>query len=246
MLDRDGARGHPHDDAPDDPSGARQPSTPEPEAALFDVPEGARRPRHRVVLLTGPSGSGKSSMVRRLGVPSVPLDDFYLDIDTPGLPQRYGSVDWDSPLTWDRAGAVATLVELCRDGEAVLPLYDIPTSRRTGETRLVLEHAPIVVAEGIFASEIVEDLRGHGILADAICLVQPRLTTFWFRLLRDFAEARKPAGTLVRRGTALMRSEPAMVRRWVAAGCRPLSPASASHRIRALVEGGVRKDGSHG
>lgn len=189
----------------------------------------------RIVLLAGASGSGKSSLVRRLGVPSVALDDFYRDIDHPQMPQRFGSVDWDDPLSWDHDGALAALLTLCRDGETELPVYDIPTSRRTGRTRLVLEDEPVVVAEGIFAAELVADLRREEVLADAICLVQPRLTTFWYRLLRDLGEGRKPPLTLIRRGTALMREEPALVRRWIALGCRPLSPAAAEQVIGSLL-----------
>lgn len=205
------------------------------DPALFPVPEGSRRLTRRVVLLTGPSGSGKSSLTRRLGLPVVPLDDFYCDIDRPGMPQRYGSVDWDSPRTWDHAGAREALLALCREGASDLPIYDIPSSRRTGMTHLVLDAEPIIVAEGIFAAELVADLRAEDVLADAICLVRPRTTTFWFRLLRDFAESRKPPVTLVRRGTSLFRAEPGLVRGWVSKGCRPSGVADAERDIRALA-----------
>ncbi len=203
---------------------------------LFEIPAGSRRVAHRVVLLAGASGSGKSSLARRVGVPTVALDDFYRDIDHPGMPQRFGSVDWDSPASWDHAGALAALVALCRDGDAELPVYDIPTSRRTGSTRLVLEDQPVLVAEGIFAAELVADLRREDVLADAICLVRPRVASFWYRLLRDFGEGRKPPATLIRRGTALMRAEPELIRGWTAKGCRPLHPDQAEQVLRELTE----------
>ena len=208
---------------------------PAPEPTLFDLPPGARRPRARVVLLTGPSGSGKTSLTQRLGLPVVQLDDFYLDIDHPNLPQRYGSVDWDSPETWDGKGALAALHELVTEGRADVPVYDIPTSRRTGIRRLDIGDSPIVLAEGIFAAHLVDVCRAEGLLADAICLSRPRLVTFWFRFLRDVAEARKPLGTLLRRGTSLLRAEPAMIERWVALGCRETSPAQAEKDIRNLL-----------
>ncbi len=202
---------------------------------LFDLPEGARRPARRVVLLTGPSGSGKTALTRRLGLPVVNLDDFYRDVDHPGMPTRYGIVDWDAPASWDHDAALTALREVARTGRAEVPVYDIPTSRRTGTTVLEIGDAPLVVAEGIFAAELVAACRAEDILADAICLVQPRLVTFWFRFLRDVAESRKPLPTLLRRGWGLLRAEPALVRRWVALGCRTASPAQAERDVRALL-----------
>lgn len=202
------------------------------DLTLFDVPAGAREPRTRIVLLTGPSGSGKSSLTRRLGLPVVELDDFYRDIDHPGLPRAFGGVDWDDPASWDAAAALDALDEIARTGRTELPLYDIPTSRRTGTHILDVGDAPLVVAEGIFASELVDSCRAEGILADAICLARPRLMTFWFRLLRDVAESRKPLTTLLRRGVALYRAEPLLIRRWTEAGCRPLGRTRAEVVLR--------------
>ena len=195
-------------------------------------------PPARVVLLCGPSGSGKTSLVRRLGLPSLALDDFYRDADDPGappMPHRFGIVDWDDPASWDAAGALACLAALCAEGAADVPVYDIPTSRRTGTARLDLAGAPLVLAEGIFAAQLVPACAGAGLLADAVCLRLSPWTTFWRRLLRDLAEMRKPPWVLLRRGWALRRAEPELVARWTALGCRPLAPRDAERAVRALV-----------
>jgi uridine kinase len=194
-------------------------------------------PSARVVLLCGPSGVGKSSLVRRLGLPALALDDYYRDGDDPGeppLPHRFGIVDWDDPASWDAAAALEGLRALCTTGAADVPAYDIPSNRRTGTARLDLGGAPLVVAEGIFAAHLVAPCRQAGLLADAVCLVLPPWRTFARRLLRDLAEARKPPATLVRRGLALLRTEPALVARWTALGCRPLPPAEAERAVLAL------------
>lgn len=205
--------------------------------ALFDLPEDARVPLRRVILLAGASGSGKSSIAQRLGVPVVRLDDFYLDHDHPGLPHRHGIVDWDSPVTWDADAAVGALVSACRTDRLELPTYDIPTSRRTGHETIDVTGAPAIVAEGIFAGEIVDALADQGVLAGAYYLQQSRYTTAFRRFARDVGEARKPIPALVRRGTSLMFSEPAMVRRWQSCGLAALPTATAETQLRALAVG---------
>ena len=45
----------------------------------------------RVILLAGPSGSGKSSLAARAGLPVLALDDFYKDGDDPSLPLLPGA-----------------------------------------------------------------------------------------------------------------------------------------------------------
>lgn len=194
----------------------------------------------RVVLLAGPSGSGKTSLTRRSGLPTLALDDFYRDADSdvgpaghgPPLPRRFGIVDWDDPASWDAAGAMAAIITLCRDGAADVPVYDIPTSRRTGEARLDLAGRRLVVAEGIFAAELVPAARESGVLADAICLIVHPAVTFVRRLLRDLGEARKPPLTLLRRGVALARAERGLVEHWTALGCRPCTPPEAETALR--------------
>jgi uridine kinase len=192
--------------------------------------------RAQVVVVAGPSGSGKSALCRRLGLPFVNLDDFYKDGDDPTLPRlRSGRVDWDHPASWLREDAVACVETLCRDGEADVPVYDIAHDGRHGHRRLALGGAPVFVAEGIFAQEIVAECAERGLLADAICLRHHRLVTFWRRLRRDLREHRKPPLVLLRRGVALMRAEPDVVAHAAALGCTPVTPQQAFARVRRLL-----------
>jgi uridine kinase len=189
----------------------------------------------RVVVLAGPSGSGKSHLAARLQLPVLRLDDFYRDGDDPGLPHAFGIVDWDDPASWDRDAAVDAVVRLCRTGSVDVPRYDIPTSRAVGHYVVEAARSPLVIAEGIFAAETIPLLAAAGVLADAIALTHPPAVTFARRLLRDLKESRKPPLTLLRRGWGLMRAEPAIVARQVRLGANACSPAAAERRIRALL-----------
>jgi len=191
--------------------------------------------RARFILLTGPSGCGKSRLTKRLGLPVVGLDNFYRNGDDPELPKRFGIVDWDDPRSWDSNGALAVLTQLAQSGQADVPVYDIPSNSRTSHRELVLDGSPLVIAEGIFAAELVAPLRAAGLLADAICLRRHRIETLWFRLVRDLREGRKPPLTLVRRGWTLMREEPLAVQRWRDLGCRLATPRQAYAEITAMA-----------
>ncbi|MEU4889078.1 MULTISPECIES: ATP-binding protein [Streptomyces] len=190
-------------------------------------------PRAHVVLLTGPSGSGKSSLAARTGLPVLNLDDFYREAGDPALPRLPdgSGTDWDSPLSWDADAAVAAVGALCRTGRAAVPVYDIATSSRTGEVTLGLGDAPLFVAEGIFAADIIERCRAEGLLADALCLRGRPSTTFRRRLLRDLREGRKSVTVLLRRGWRLMRSERGIVARQSALGAHPCGRDEALARI---------------
>ncbi|MFB9438471.1 uridine kinase [Streptomyces showdoensis] len=196
----------------------------------------------RVVLLSGPSGSGKSSLAAVTGLPVLRLDDFYKEADDPSLPLVEGSadIDWDSPVSWDGDAAVAAIVELCRSGRTAVPVYDIATSSRVDHETLDIERTPLFVAEGIFAADIVERCRELGVLADALCLRGRPSTTFRRRLARDLKEGRKSVPFLLRRGWRLMRAERSIVARQTALGAHPCGKDEALGRLAAAAAGRCR------
>ena len=127
-----------------------------------------------VVILAGPSGSGKSHLAERLGWTVLRLDDFYFPIDHPGLPvSTLGIPDWDDVGTWNIDAAMSAIEELCRTGRTTVPIYDISVSRATG-TREVVLTGDRFIAEGLFAAAIVAPCQAGGLLSAAICLTRPR------------------------------------------------------------------------
>ncbi|HET8602185.1 MAG TPA: AAA family ATPase [Segeticoccus sp.] len=194
----------------------------------------------KVVVLCGPSGAGKSRLARRLskrhGWPIVRLDDFYREVGDPDLPMldqaMEGIPDWDDPRSWDRAAAVDALETLAWTGRVDVPDYDIATSRRVGHRPIEAPRGSWILAEGIFAAQVVEELRNHGLLAAACCVRNNRWLTFWRRLLRDLSEHRKPPLVLWRRGLRLARAEPQIVAEQRALGATPLT----GHEAEALIE----------
>ncbi|MEU8030438.1 uridine kinase [Streptomyces sp. NPDC049099] len=193
----------------------------------------------RVVLLCGPSGSGKSLVAARSGLPVLRLDDFYKEGDDPTLPLVEGSsdIDWDHPESWDADVAVEAITRLCATGSTPVPVYDIALSARTGEDTLHIGRTPLFVAEGVFAAEIVERCRELGVLADALCLTRGPVTTFRRRFLRDLKEGRKSVPFLLRRGWRLMRAERSIVARQVSLGAHPCDRDEALGRLAAAAAG---------
>lgn len=193
--------------------------------------------RARVVILAGPSGAGKTRLAGRLqaarGWPIVRLDDFYRDHDDPGLPRQesLGIPDWDHVDSWDRQAALTALATLVTTGRTTTPTYDISQSRAIGSVEITCGPEDLVLAEGIFAAELIPDLRAEGLLFAAYCVRHPRSRTFVHRLARDLTERRKPPLVLLKRGLALHRSEPALIRGLVRLGAVPVRPSEVEKAL---------------
>lgn len=193
-----------------------------------------------LVLVAGPSGSGKSRLARECGCLCVRLDDFYRDQGAPDLPQTLGIVDWDHPGSWDAEAALAALRSLVETGVAAVPVYSIAESRTVGTRQLTLDGAPALIAEGVFAVELLAPCREAGLLVEAIYLDRPGIVVFWLRLRRDLTQKRKPPLILLRRGLALWRAQRGLKRRCVAAGFEPMSMHRATDRVLSLMKGVAR------
>jgi len=200
----------------------------------------------RVIVLAGPSGAGKSRLAARTGLTVLHLDNFYKNGSDPTLPRiaegpNAGLADWDDPRSWLRDEAVRAVEQLCREGQADVPQYDIAHDGRHGSFALDLGEATLFVAEGIFAQDVVGPCHERGLLAAAYCVRQHPLLTFWRRLTRDLREHRKPPVVLVRRGVALMRAQRRIVADAVAKGCRAVTTDEAYAAIRTLSESELRR-----
>ena len=114
----------------------------------------------RVVLITGPSSSGKSTFCKRLSIQlkacgirpiSFSTDDYFVNrLDTPRLPN--GEFDFDNFETVDHKYLQSDVVKLMNGETVDVPEYNFVTGLREFNGRkLKLEPGSILIIEGIHA-----------------------------------------------------------------------------------------------
>ena len=132
------------------------------ERYLHDISDAifADFPKVRLVLLAGPSSSGKTSTCRRLGIQfrtlgvhpvQISMDDYYVDRDkTPLGPD--GQPDYECVEALDVDLFQQNMRELLEGREASLPRYDFKEGRSIHDyRRLRLGDDQILIVEGIHA-----------------------------------------------------------------------------------------------
>lgn len=114
----------------------------------------------KLVLITGPSSSGKSTVCKRLSVQlkacglhpiSFSTDDYFVNrVDTPKLPD--GSYDFDNFDTVDHEYLQKDLVKLLNGEEVEVPEYNFVTGRRElNGKNLKLGERSVLLIEGLHA-----------------------------------------------------------------------------------------------
>ena len=117
-------------------------------------------PTTRLVLLAGPSSSGKTTSTERLGIQlrtlgvepiRISLDDYFVDRDKTPLNER-GFRDYESLESVDLALFQQNMNDLLAGKEASLPIYDFKTGKSLPNRRdLRLEKDQVLLVEGLHA-----------------------------------------------------------------------------------------------
>lgn len=114
----------------------------------------------RVVLISGPSSSGKTTFRKRLEVQlyvnrlkpvGISLDDYFIDRDLTPL-DEFGDKDYESLYAIDLELFENQIIALLNEEEIELPSYNFVTGKREFRNRrLVMDKKSVLIVEGIHA-----------------------------------------------------------------------------------------------
>ncbi len=213
----------------------------------------------RIVLISGPSSSGKTTTTKRLAIQlmtnllkpqMISLDDYFVDRDrTPR--DHTGDYDYESLYALDLAQFNADLTAILAGEEVELPTYNFELGRREYKgKRIRLESGSILLIEGIhglnpeLTSRIPEEMKYRGYVSALTTLSiddHNWVPTTDNRLLRRIIRDHKYRGTsaeeTIRRWPSVRRGE----EKWIF----PYQEnADAMFNSSLIFELGVMKDGA--
>ncbi|MGE5237017.1 MAG: nucleoside kinase [Acidobacteriota bacterium] len=191
----------------------------------------SRRERVRLVLVAGPSSSGKTTFIRRLGIQlrvdglhpvGLSLDNYFVDREKTPIGQD-GKPDYEALEALDLALFNEHLAALLRGEEIAIPRYDFVLGRRVAAdrwTRLRLDPRQILLVEGIHAlnhrlTEAVDEAAKFRVFISALTQLtlddHNRIFTSDARLLRRIVRDRvfrgHPATRTLEMWTSVRRGE---------------------------------------
>lgn len=114
----------------------------------------------RVVLISGPSSSGKTTFRKRLEIQllvnllkpvGISLDDYFIDRDKTPL-DEYGQKDYESLYALDLDQFEQDILAVMRGNEVELPTYNFVTGKREYKNNILkIDENNILIVEGIHA-----------------------------------------------------------------------------------------------
>ncbi len=121
---------------------------------------GKNKQKIRLILISGPSSSGKTTFTQRLAIHlringikpmSISLDNYYIDRDKTPLDEN-GNYDFENIAALDLPLLNEHLQDLINGNEVEMPLYDFETGKRRSKTKVLRidEYQPLIL-EGIHA-----------------------------------------------------------------------------------------------
>ncbi len=184
------------------------------EKSVNDIAEAFAQSGAQLILIAGPSSSGKTTFAHRLNIQlrvrglkpmKLSLDDYYIDRDKIPL-EANGQPDLEKLDTLDVALFNEHLVSLLQAEPVEAPLFDFKSGRRSDKThRLHLSAGEPVIVEGIHAlndaltSEVPRD-RKFMIYVSALTTLNlddhNRIRTTDIRLLRRMVRDHQFRGTM--------------------------------------------------
>ena len=182
----------------------------------------------RVILISGPSSSGKTTFARRLAVQllalghspyALELDNFFVDREKTPRDEN-GNLDFEALEALDLDQLADHLTRLLRGEEVQVPRYDFKLGKQVSGDLIRLRNDQLIIMEGIHGLNprlIPSTMAGQAFRIYASCLTQLNLdrhnristtdTRLIRRIVRDTRERGYSAQQTIRRWESVRRGE---------------------------------------